>query len=64
MRVSRMEYECGITIDVKGTYFKETYREVVELDENDDPEKVRQELKDRVHDTIDSEIEEIRRVNK
>lgn len=63
-KIVRMEYESGTTIEVKGVYFKETYREVVELDEKDDPDKVRQELMNRVHDTVDDEILEIRKANK
>lgn len=64
MKVKEMQYESGITIDIEGVYFKETYREIVTLEEGDNPDKVREELQDRVHEVVDKNIEEIRVANK
>lgn len=64
MKIVKMAYEAGVTVEIKDTYFKETYREEIELHEKDDPEKERDALIDRVHERIDSEIVEIRKANK
>lgn len=63
MKVKEIQFEAGVTIEVKGTYFKETYREVVEIEEGDDVEQVRLDTIDRVHKIVDDQIEEIRRAN-
>lgn len=64
MRIKEIQYEAGITIEVKGAYFKESIREVVEVDENDDPDEVRNDLVDRLHNFVDKQISEIKVANK
>lgn len=61
MKISKISYESTVTVQVQGIYYKEDYREEVELDPEDDYEKELSELQKRVHQTVDDAISEIQR---
>lgn len=63
MKITHMSYQSTLTVNINGAYFKEEYREDIDIDPEDNIEEQRQALMDRVHTCVDSAIDEIRRSN-
>ena len=58
-KVVRIEYEAGVTVEYKGKYYKENYREARVFEcEDIDIDTERQMLVDAVHDVVDKAVVE------